>query len=183
MTDSHDLDGADYIRDSGVLIAGALTTAAGAALAIWGIANAKKNCTAQIALEANSNCQSQNGPQGGWLPVYSDQVGSDAEYYNPSQKIDNVGADLLGGLGVGAAVIGASFLVYGALNADGTSDEHVVTKFDAQLYAAKYNRELLRKTIQDTKERMKHLSGKNNAPSFTILPIASPGFTGIIGTF
>jgi hypothetical protein len=38
---------------------------------------------------------------------------------------------------------------------------HRITRFDAELYVAKYNRALLRKTIQETKDRMQQLSSKN----------------------
>ena len=66
---------------------------------------------------------------------------------------------------------------------EGGPSDHSIDRSDAQLYAAKYNRELLRKTIQVTKEKMKQLSGRNLVPSFKIEPIVSPGFTGILGTF
>ena len=57
------------------------------------------------------------------------------------------------------------------------------SKVDADVYVAKYNRALLRKTIHVTKERALPLSGKNDTPTFVIAPIVSPSFTGIVGAF
>ncbi len=90
-----------------------------------------------------------------------------------------LGGTVVAGGGVTALVFGIIDLA----NGDGDATEHSITKFDADLYVAKYNRALLRKTIQETKERMQQLSGRNDAPRFTISPMISPGFTGIVGTF
>jgi hypothetical protein len=60
---------------------------------------------------------------------------------------------------------------------------HNMSELDARLYASRYNRTLLRKTIQETRERMQQLSGKNDPPPLRVMPIISPGFTGIVGQF
>jgi hypothetical protein len=72
---------------------------------------------------------------------------------------------------------------FAVLSSDGSSTTHSINSFDAELYVAKYNRALLRKTIEETKERMQQLSGKNETPSFSLEPFVSPGFTGLVGRF
>jgi hypothetical protein len=77
----------------------------------------------------------------------------------------------------------ASFATYGILGYDGSKGDHTLSKADANLYVAKYNRELLRKAVQGTKEPAPQITGKSDSPSFMIAPLVSPGFTGIVGTF
>lgn len=95
----------------------------------------------------------------------------------------NGGGIALTSLGLTAVVGGTVLLIEGTSKYDGTAAEHVVTKFDADLYAAKYNRALLRKTVQDTKERMQQLSSKNDGPALRLSPVISPTFTGVVGQF
>jgi hypothetical protein len=61
------------------------------------------------------------------------------------------GAAIFGG---GPAALGLVVLIPALTMTDGATSDHSITKFDADLYVAKYNRALLRKTIQETKERM-----------------------------
>jgi hypothetical protein len=62
-------------------------------------------------------------------------------------------------------------------NADGKPSQHAISKLDADLYVAKYNRALLRRTITETREKMKDLSGVQ------VKPIVSLGFVGLAGSF
>lgn len=75
---------------------------------------------------------------------------------------------------------------------DGKPHDHSLTKFDAQLYVAKYNRALLRKTIAETKDRMRELSSESatddraaagNPRTATVSPVITPGFIGLAGEF
>jgi hypothetical protein len=117
--------------------------------------------------------------------------------YSTLQLVSGVGFELQcsprinPGLGEGLAITGGALLasglvslaVYAIRGYDGSNGDHVISKVDADVYVAKYNRALLRKTIQETKERALPLSGKNDTPTFVIAPIVSPGFTGIVGAF
>ena len=86
----------------------------------------------------------------------------------------------------GAAVSGgvvAVFLgvtTYGLAARNGTPSDHNITKYDAELYVARYNRALLRKTVRDTQSQMRRLSAVNE---WQLAPIVSPGFLGIRGAF
>ena len=68
------------------------------------------------------------------------------------------------------------------MKTDATWD-HRITKFDAQLYVEKYNRAVLRRSLRDTQERMRGLTGATSTPrkgsdfAITLLP------TGAYGTF
>jgi hypothetical protein len=110
-------------------------------------------------------------------------LGTDDAYFEghfTNYSVDP-GTGIVGGVVLGSGLV--SLIVYAALGYDGSNGDHVITKFDADLYVAKYNRALLRKTIQETEERMRQLSGTNDSPSFTIAPIVSPRFTGLVGRF
>jgi hypothetical protein len=68
------------------------------------------------------------------------------------------------------------------LRRDGVPYDHVITKPDADLYAAKYNRALLRKTIRGTSNRVQPISS-NESSSIAVVPVVSPGFAGLVGRF
>jgi hypothetical protein len=63
---------------------------------------------------------------------------------------------------------------------DGVEGDHSITKFDAALYVAKYNRALLRRTIEEAQRRMRQISRESDP---TLRPVLSPGFLGLRGTF
>ncbi|MGH7281568.1 MAG: hypothetical protein ACRELY_08605, partial [Polyangiaceae bacterium] len=90
--------------------------------------------------------------------------------FQPSEGLNKSGGGgALEGLGLAACglstVFGAIFAVNGILFVDGTPADHVISKFDAELYVARYNRALLRRTIEDTQVRMRQLSSGNNHSS------------------
>jgi hypothetical protein len=79
---------------------------------------------------------------------------------------------------------GVSLIVYGGLGGhDGGTGDHAISKLDADLYVARYNRALLRKTVEETREKMQSLSGKNEQPALRVAPVVSPAFTGLLGQF
>jgi hypothetical protein len=89
----------------------------------------------------------------------------------------------------GAAVLGTglvSFVVYGVLGYDGSSGEHVITKADADTYAGRYNRALLRGAARGTLPAATPpppVSGQDLAPQVLLIPVVSPAFTGVVGRF
>lgn len=86
------------------------------------------------------------------------------------------GATLILAAGV-AGLAGGSILLAEAISKrDGRPMEHSINKFDAELYVARYNRLLLRKTVKDTQTRMRDLSA-------SLRPVFSVGFVGVAGTF
>jgi hypothetical protein len=95
---------------------------------------------------------------------------------------------ITGGALMGTAI--ASFVVYGVLGYDGSSDEHVIAKSDASDYAARYNRALLRAAVRGTPVASLApapppvpASDSIVAPQMRVLPVVSPGFTGVLGRF
>lgn len=89
----------------------------------------------------------------------------------------------------GGALLGtgiASFVVYGVLGYDGSSGDHVITKADADTYASRYNRALLRGAARGTLPGAvpaPTTAGHNLAPQVLLMPVVSPGFTGVVGRF
>jgi hypothetical protein len=93
----------------------------------------------------------------------------------------------------GGALLGtgiASFAIYGVLGYDGKSSEHVIARADADDYAARYNRALLRAAVRGTPTpdvapapAPSPLPDQFIAPQMRLLPVVSPGFTGVVGEF
>lgn len=88
----------------------------------------------------------------------------------------------------GAAVAGtslASFITYAVLGYDGTVGEHVITKSDADAYAARYNRALLRASVRGASMASSQPASEAHelAPQMVLTPLVGPGFAGVSGKF
>jgi len=87
---------------------------------------------------------------------------------------------------VGGAVFGtgiASFVVYGVLGYNGSPNEHVLTKSDAEAYAARYNRSLLHAAVRPPASQPPPAPHAPLTPQVQLTPIFTPGFAGLIGRF
>lgn len=97
------------------------------------------------------------------------------------------------GLGIGLGVAGGAILAsgivslvtYGIRGYDGSKTDHVLGKADAERYAAKYNRELLHQATRESvpTQRQPSESGWLSPAPVRVLPVISPGFTGLVGQF
>jgi hypothetical protein len=92
------------------------------------------------------------------------------------------------GLGIaGGAILGSglvSFVTFGILGYDGSKADHVLRKSDAERYATQYNGALLRRTTHETMTTQRQPSGSGwLSPPVRVLPVVSPGFTGLVGQF
>ncbi|MGO9838590.1 MAG: hypothetical protein ACLP1X_30780 [Polyangiaceae bacterium] len=92
------------------------------------------------------------------------------------------------GLGItGGAILGSglvSFVTFGILGYDGSKADHILRKSDAERYAAKYNGALLHQTTHETMTRQRQPSESGwLSPPVRVLPVVSPGFTGLVGQF
>ena len=93
------------------------------------------------------------------------------------------------GLGItGGAILASglvSFVTFGILGYDGSKADHVLGKADAERYAAKYNRALLHQATRETAstQRQPSESGWASPTWVRVLPVVSPGFTGLVGQF
>ncbi|MGD0678486.1 MAG: hypothetical protein ABSC94_24015 [Polyangiaceae bacterium] len=92
------------------------------------------------------------------------------------------------GLGIaGGAILGSglvSLVTFGILGYDGSKVDHVLGKADAERYAAKYNRTLLHEASRETiTQRQPSESGWLSPTPIRVLPVVSPGFTGLVGQF
>jgi hypothetical protein len=93
------------------------------------------------------------------------------------------------GLGIaGGVILGsglASFVAFGILGYDGSKADHVLAKADAERFAAKYNGALLHEATHETKttEPQPPESAGVAPTAVRVLPVISPGFTGLVGQF
>jgi len=191
LTGDTSLDSAEHNRRSGWLIGGAILGAVSVPTLVVSALNLSSKCsptdyTFYTAGDLTSDSTCKNGVYNtagqfpsGWVPL----PGHPNDYYDPNEtKANGLAVGMLG-VGIAGTALAVGMVIYGLAAHDGDADEHVITKPDADLYVAKYNRALLRKTVDETKERMQGLSGKNASPSFQVMPVLSPEFTGIVGRF
>jgi hypothetical protein len=93
------------------------------------------------------------------------------------------------GLGEGLAIAGGvvlgsglASLTYALLRYDGSNQDHSITRSDAELYAAKYNKALLR-DVTSANKGLSEPSGHGDSSRAVIVPTFSPGFAGLVGRF
>ncbi|HEY8088126.1 MAG TPA: hypothetical protein VIF09_09775, partial [Polyangiaceae bacterium] len=103
-----------------------------------------------------------------------------AEVFNGTDFVCESGHTLADGaygvIGVGAVVsaVGLSGLVVSLLRPDGSPGDHSLTDADARLYATRYNRALLRKTVKDV---------TREARGPELEPVFGAGWMGVGGRF
>jgi hypothetical protein len=181
LTGSTELRGANKNRNPVWLYYGIVATAVGASLvglgAYLALATPQSTETFAMAPAASTvpNCN------------YSSLVFLSGTGYelNCSQPIS---PGLGKGLGVtGGALLGsglASFVTFGILGYDGSKADHVLRKSDAERYAAEYNGALLHQTTHETVTTQRQPSASGwLSPPVRLLPVVSPGFTGLVGQF
>jgi hypothetical protein len=92
---------------------------------------------------------------------------------------------IVGGVGFGGAVVGAVplFSAFGRASYDGPPTNHLLNKDEALLYIARYNRALVAKAVHDAASPDTSSLPVSPPPGFTLSPVVSPGFTGIVAQF
>jgi hypothetical protein len=179
LTGDHNLSSAATRRNGGtVAVAGTfeLLFAAGTVLSVAFI---KRHCNSgdgqTDSQPVNEDCTATASTPGAI-------VAGDG-YVDPSKTTMNSFTAVTAAVSGLGALVTAPFLIAALLTPDGQPSDHSIARLDADLYVAKYNRALLRKTIQETKERMQQLSGKNDLPALAIVPLVTPLFVGLAGQF
>jgi hypothetical protein len=89
------------------------------------------------------------------------------------------GLAIAGGVVLGSGLAG---LTYALLRYDGSNRDHSLSRSDAELYAAKYNR-ALRRGLTKPNNGPSLLSQPSDSPRAVIAPMLSPGFAGLVGRF
>jgi hypothetical protein len=118
--------------------------------------------------------------------IYSSLLLSGTEYeLSCHSRIDpglGTGLGITGGVILGSGLV--SLVTFGILGYDGSKADHVLAKADAERYAATYNRELLHQATETTTtQRPPSESGWLSPTPVRVLPVVSPGFTGLVGQF
>lgn len=138
----------------------------------FGVLNLKKNCTAEDAKPDSTNFDE--------CAVKADAFDRQGLGYNPNATLDNPPGLAMASLGaVGTVGFGIWFLV-AALRYDQSPTDHYLSDRDAVLYANKYNRALLRRTI---KQVQKANGQAGLLPRLHVQPQLGLGSLGLTGTF
>jgi hypothetical protein len=188
-TGSEELVPAHTTHKLGFIVGGVAVTAAGGALLAYGLLNLTQPCDPTFnssETQCSTNFYAAGQQPSGWVLSTDQPAGlpNGQNYYSdPSGRALNVGGlfATIGGTLVTAG--GVAMLWYGLTNTDGTTSDHAITKFDAELYAVRYNRALLHKVIQETREKMTSTASRSSRPRATLVPILAPNFVGLQGTF
>jgi hypothetical protein len=183
LTGSDDLSGADRMRRLWLVLPGAGLMLAGGALLVYGLTNLPEKCNPDFNAVSGA-CETAVYPVGqqpaGWVPSPGAPA---AGYYSNANAHTTNPVDLaiaLGGAAIGAG--GAVMFFYGLDHMDGAPSDHVITRSDAERYAVRYNRALLRQAIRETREKM---TGLARSAGFHphVTPILAPTYVGLQGTF
>jgi hypothetical protein len=181
MTDDMSLSPAERHRRTTAMIIYGGGTAVSLGAFVYGITNLERACTGSDLKEnafrddpqARADCLvSSNHPNA---------VLGEGGYYDPTKKTLNLAGVLAAALGGAATAAFGTFFTIALVSRDGGSHHHSISKFDADLYAAKYNRALLRRTVKETESQMRRLSA--DLGGVKIKPVLSPSLVGLTGTF
>jgi hypothetical protein len=175
LTGAHEIDGAKRHRNSALLIGGGVTVAASLPFLIYGLTHLSRHCELSDYYADSYDPVSGHTTAGG-------ACGQSTIQFDPNATTTNgLGVAFAAGGGV-AALTGGILMLVASTGSDGVPSDHSLSKLDADLYVAKYNRALLRQTVKDTESKMRALSS-DASPPVRITPIASPGFVGLSGSF
>jgi hypothetical protein len=103
-------------------------------------------------------------------------------YWNPNGTVTSIPFILVTAGGAMMTAGGGVMMGLAAGKSDGSPRDHAITRFDAELYASRYDRALLRRTVEEARTRMREVS-RADTPALEIVPVLSPAFTGIVGRF
>lgn len=173
ITGSGELDDARKRRNWGPVAMWGGFTAAGLGVLTFGMMNLKRDCSDSDVtnLGMEEPCQVPAGTPGAKEGFFS------GTYYDPNEQTNNPWGPFVAAFGGVMAATFGTFLVVELLDPDGDPVDHNLTDGDARLYAGRYNRAFLRKTVRDVGQSAR-------GPSLQLRPwIASPdspglGFTG-----
>jgi len=170
VTGSGELSPARSMRRKGLVFGGLATMMGGAALITVGVLNVNSPCD-----HTSAECPFGLTQNPGWVydPVQHN-------YYDPNGTVTNT-LGVLGIIGGGMlAAAGATVFGLGIAHDDGAPTEHSISRFDAEIYVTRYNHALLRRVVQEAETRL-----REGAPpaSVSVMPLVTPGFVGVAGTF
>jgi hypothetical protein len=101
----------------------------------------------------------------------------DRHYYDPDKKTSNPVGYILAGVGAAGTIGFAIPLIIKLGQGDGEHTSHVLTDADARLYAGRYNRAFLRKTVKDLRQP------ESDTARVKIFPTLGMGALQLTGTF
>jgi hypothetical protein len=172
VTGSSDLDDAEKRRNWGAVALWGSLEAVAAGVVVYGLATTQRACVDTDAKldgggVCNTTAANPNARPGFFGGTYYDPTKTTANEWTPVILVS--GAAGMIGFGIP--------LVIALLNPDGGTSSHSITDADARVFAARYNRALLRKTVKDVQA-----TGPAE-PSLTLVPLVGFGTMGVAGRF
>lgn len=165
VTDSDELDPVESMRSRSGFYGSLGTIGAGAGLTALALTSFKYTCTGEI--KDSNSCDGKT----------------------PGTKVVSTFGISLAIVGGGAVIMGAAFAAITGSQYEGQPNDHHLSDAQARVYAAKYNRALLRKALRDVRDVHHQVSAtppRPRAPSVAgpwLSPTLGLGNVGIEGTF
>jgi hypothetical protein len=178
VTGATDLDDVETRRNKVSFYTAGALTGASALMGIYGFLTLSRACNASdvntssaTSAFVDSDCVPRDA-RGDFI-----RSASGGEIFDRSRDTSNTGSVIMAGVGtVGTVGFGIWFLL-AAFKGDGATTDHLLTEHDAVLYANRYNRALLRRTITDVQKTT------SEAPRLHLAPMLGLGSVGLTGRF
>lgn len=178
ITGATDLDDVETRRNKVSFYTAGALTGASALMGVYGFLTLTRACSASdvrtssaTSAFVDSDCQPRDS-RGDLL-----SSSSGGETFDRSRDASNPAGVILAGAGVVGTVGFGIWFLAAAFKGDGATTDHRLTEHDAVLYANRYNRALLRRTITDVQ---KHTA---EAPRLRLAPMLGLGSIGLTGRF
>ncbi len=177
VTGASDLDDVETRRNKVSFYTAGALTGASALMGIYGFLTLSRACSASD-VRTNSasdafvptDCQPRDA-RGDLLTTGGSELFDRSRDTTNSASVIMAGAGVVGTVGFGIWFLAAAF------KGDGSATEHLLTEHDAVLYANRYNRALLRRTITDVQKTT------SEAPRLHLAPMLGLGSVGLTGRF
>lgn len=170
VTGATDLDDVETRRNKVSFYTSGALTAVSALVGIYGFLTTTRACQASDVRNdfVDSDCKPRDS--GGKFPV-SENI------FDKTRDVSNPPGVIMAGVGTAGTVGFGIWFLAAAFKTDGQANEHILTEHDAVLYANRYNRALLRRTITDVQKTT------SSAPTLELKPMFGLGTVGLTGRF
>lgn len=176
VTGASDLDDVETRRNKVSFYTAGALTGASALMGIYGFLTLSRACGVDDVKTfggstVSSNVETDCRPRDARGEIIQEDLFDKTRDTTNTPSVIMAGAGVVGTVGFGIWFLAAAF------KGDGATTEHLLTEHDAVLYANRYNRALLRRTITDVQKTT------SEAPRLHLAPMLGLGSIGLTGRF